>query len=153
MAALGQVHALVRRYFLGLIAIAIPLLILIAGLAVAQFRAERAVLLDTMARDTVDLQLILDGFLKSADDHVRQLRQSAESHLSGLLPLPHSPLRALLRGEHGDNDGMWGESPAPHWSLWSAICTVAATCWYGGARMTGKSTWRLACSSSCIWGI
>jgi PAS domain S-box-containing protein len=109
MAALGQVHALVRRYFLGLIAIAIPLLILIAGLAVAQFRAERAVLLDTMARDTVDLQLILDGFLKSADDHVRQLRQSAESHLSGLLPLPHSPLRALLRGEHGDNDGMWGE--------------------------------------------
>jgi PAS domain S-box-containing protein len=109
MAARRHVGSLVRRYFLGLIAVALPLLMLIAGLAVAQFRAERATLLDTMARDAADLQLMLDEFLKYADDHVRQMRRSAEHHLSGLLPTPPSPLRGLLGTERWDSDGMRGE--------------------------------------------
>src|SRR4051794_24420562 len=109
MAAQGHVGSLVRRYFLGLIAVALPLLLLIAGLAVAQFRAERATLLDTMARDAADLQLMLDEFLKSADDHVRQMRRSAEQHLSGLMPTPPSPLRRLLGVERWDSDGMRGD--------------------------------------------
>src|SRR4051794_8213734 len=109
MAARGHAGSLVRRYFLGLIAVALPLLLLITGLAVGQFRAERASRLDTMARDAADLQLMLDEFLKSADDHVRQMRRSAEAHLSGLLPTAPSPLRGLIGAERWDSDGMRGE--------------------------------------------
>ena len=109
MTGSGHVGSLVHRYFLGLIAVALPLLLLIAGLAVGQFRAERAGRLDTMARDAADLQVMLDGFLKSADDHVRQLRRSAEAHLSGLLPTAPSPLRSLIGADRWDSDGMRGE--------------------------------------------
>jgi PAS domain S-box-containing protein len=106
--AAGPAQSLERRYLLGLTAVALPLLLLVAGLAVAQFRAERAARLDAIARDAADLQSMLDAVVKSADDHVRQMRQMAEDHLSGRLVTPASPLRALLAREHWDSDGMTG---------------------------------------------
>jgi len=159
MSARGQVDGLVRRYFLGLIAVAAPLLLLIAGLAVEQFRTGRASQLNTMARDAADLQLMLDEFLKSADDHVRQMRQSAEHHLAGLLPTSPSPLRRSLAPERWDGDGMSGRgfslavSRARRWRPSPETCMAGGTFWRLAGRMTGKSTWRSAFSSRCIWHI
>jgi hypothetical protein len=56
---------------------------------------------------------MLDGFLKSADDHVRQLRRSAEAHLSGLLPTAPSPLRSLIGADRWDSDSMRGGRVVP----------------------------------------
>ncbi|MCW2242391.1 PAS domain S-box protein [Azospirillum canadense] len=105
-----RARGLVRHYVLGLIAVALPLLLLMTGLAVAQFTVERSARLTRIARSADDLQLALDSMVKSADDHVRQLRQSAEDHLSGRLATPASPLRPLLRPERGDNGGSPGET-------------------------------------------
>jgi PAS domain S-box-containing protein len=89
----GSVHALVRRYCLILAAIGVPMLLLVAGLAVARFQYERTIRLETFARDVADLQRAFDTFLQPAVDHVRQLRQAAEDQLSGRLAIVPSALR------------------------------------------------------------
>ena len=89
--AAGRAHSLVRCYILGPVAVALPLLLLVAGLAAVQFAAERAGRLALIARDVGNLQLELDALVKPAVDDVRQLRQAAEDHLSGRLATPASP--------------------------------------------------------------
>ncbi len=64
--AASRAHSLVRRYLLGPVAVALPLLLLVAGLAAVQFAAERAGRLALIARDVGDLQLELDALVKPA---------------------------------------------------------------------------------------
>src|SRR5690242_13563015 len=104
-----RVRSLERGYLQGLVAVALPLLMLIAGLGAEQFRVERAARLDIMARDAADLQMMLDGIVKSADDHVVQMRRTAENHLSGRLETPQSPLRTRLTQERWDGEDVKGE--------------------------------------------
>jgi hypothetical protein len=92
----GSVHTLVRRYGVVLATIGIPLLLLVAGLAVARFHYESAIQFETFGRDADDLQRAVEAYIAPAVDHVRQLRQAAEDQLSGRLAIPPSPLRALL---------------------------------------------------------
>ena len=101
----GSVPALIRRYCLVLAAIGVPVLLLVAGLAVARFNYERSIRLETFARDVADLQRSVDAFLGPVVDHVRQLRQAAEDQLSGQLSLVPSPLRAHL-AENPDGTGL-----------------------------------------------
>ena len=93
----GQTRPLTRRYTLGVAAVALPLLLLTGGLAGTQFAAERAAQLELIARDLGDLRDELEALVRPASDHVQQLRQLAEDHLSGRIATPTSPLRALLR--------------------------------------------------------
>ena len=88
-----------RRYRLGVAAVLLPLLLLIAGLAFVQYRSERAALLERLGRDSAELATDVDALVKIAGDHVRQLRQAAEDAMQGRLPTPVSPLRALLPGK------------------------------------------------------
>jgi hypothetical protein len=62
-----------------------------------------------MARDAADLQWALDGFLKSATDHVVEMRRSAEQQLSGRQPATTSPLRPLLTREAWNAEGVRGD--------------------------------------------
>jgi hypothetical protein len=73
--ATGRVRPLVRLYGWGLVGVALPLLLLVAGLAAFQFAAERAARLELIARDLVDLRLTLDTLVEPAAVHVRQLRR------------------------------------------------------------------------------
>ena len=52
----GRIRPLTRRYTLGVAAVALPLLLLIGGLAATQFAAERAARLELIARDLRDLR-------------------------------------------------------------------------------------------------
>jgi two-component system NtrC family sensor kinase len=69
-------RSLARRYAVGLAGISLPLLLLIAGLAAAQFMAARAARLELIAHDIVDLRLILDALVMPMGAHVQQLRQA-----------------------------------------------------------------------------
>ncbi|HEX6012447.1 MAG TPA: hypothetical protein VFY87_11725, partial [Geminicoccaceae bacterium] len=108
--ASGAVRPLVRLYAWGLAGVVLPLLLLVAGLAAAQFAAERAARLELIARDLVDLRLTVDALLEPADVHVRQLRRLAEDHLAGRLATPAAPLRALLRPASWTTGGLRSEA-------------------------------------------
>ena len=101
----GQTRPLTRRYALGVAAVALPLLLLIGGLAATQFAAERAARLDLIARDLGDLRDTLEALVQPANDHVQQMRRLAEDHLAGRVATPASPLRALLRTQSWDVEG------------------------------------------------
>src|SRR6476660_9577783 len=77
----------------------LPLLLLLGGLALAQYHSEQTALLMALGRDGADLAAAVDGLVRIADDHVKQLRQVAEDQLARHLPAPLSPLREhLVRG-------------------------------------------------------
>lgn len=101
----GRIRPLTRRYALGVAAVALPLLLMIGGVAATQFAAERAARLDLIARDLGDLRDTLEALVQPANDHVQQMRQLAEDHLAERIATPASPLRALLRTESWDVDG------------------------------------------------
>ena len=62
---------LTRRYRLGVAAVMLPLLLLLGGLAVAQYRSEQTALLEALGRDGADMAAAIDGLVRIADDHVR----------------------------------------------------------------------------------
>ena len=93
----GKARSLASRYAWGVAAVTLPLLLLIGGLAAGQFAAERAARLTLVARDLADMRMMLEALVKPAMDHVQQLPEMAEDHLTGRVATPPSPLRAALR--------------------------------------------------------
>ena len=155
----GQTRPLTRRYTLGVAAVALPLLLLIGGLAGTQFTAERAARLELIARDLRDLRDTLEALVRPASDHVRRLRQLAEDHLAGRVATPASPLRTLLRSESLEIDGHYSRAvlldrlAGTQSEGLIGICTGAPTSKSSVPATRSRSTWRSTCSSRCEWRI
>jgi hypothetical protein len=145
----GRIRPLTRRYALGVAAVALPLLLLIGGVATTQFAAERAVRLDLIARDLGDLRDTLEALVQPANDHVQQMRQLAEDHLAERIATPASPLRALLRAESWDVDGQRSRAVLLGQLAGTQKEPLVATSSAPASR--SKSTWRSTYSSRCEW--
>ncbi|HET6467424.1 MAG TPA: PAS domain S-box protein, partial [Geminicoccaceae bacterium] len=89
-------HGLARRYAWLFALAALPLVLLVIGLAAVQFQSQREAFLQDLARSTEERRLALDAVFKAANDHVLQLKRAAEDELSGTLPPMVSPLRLHL---------------------------------------------------------
>lgn len=92
----SSIPPLSRRYALILLASALPLFLLVGGLALYQFEAQRARQLDVLDTDLQRARLVVDGVIADTLDHIARLRIQGGDIVSdrGLRPRPG--LRALL---------------------------------------------------------
>ena len=72
---------LTARYRWMLLVIVMPLFMVIALLAVNQYRDQRAQVLHSLAQNTSSYAIALDGIAKLASDHVLQLKAWSENYL------------------------------------------------------------------------
>jgi PAS domain S-box-containing protein len=86
-----------RRYALVMVLCALPLVLLVAGLAFYQFDAQRQAQLDALGSDNSRAKLVVDGVVKEALDHVTQLKEQAGDLLDGTVPSSENELRELLK--------------------------------------------------------
>ncbi|MFI0847990.1 PAS domain S-box protein [Mesorhizobium sp. IMUNJ 23232] len=85
-----------RRYAAVVAACALPLVLIIGGLAYFQSESLRRAQLETFASDLAEAKLVVDGVTKEALDHVSQLKAQAEDILSGRIDAGSAQLSALL---------------------------------------------------------
>ena len=105
---IGQgVPRLTRSYALLLAAVAIPLLLFVAALALHQLADQRRALVTSLAGKAHEERLALAPILNAAVDHVHGLRKLMEDRLTGRLPQPEAALRRELRPARHP-DGMAG---------------------------------------------
>ena len=87
---------LTARYRWMLLVIVMPLFIVIALLAVNQYRDQRTQVLHSLAQNTSSYAIALDGIAKLASDHVLQMKAWSENYLRSPPSYP-SDLRAYYR--------------------------------------------------------
>src|SRR3954447_19593230 len=87
---------LTRHYALLLVAVAIPLLLFVAALALHQFADQRRALVASLAGKAHEERLALAPILDAAVGHVRGVKQLMEDRLEGRLPQPEAVLRRDL---------------------------------------------------------
>lgn len=86
-----------RRYAVVIVLCALPLVLLVAGLAFYQFDAHRQAELQALESDISEAKLVVDSVVKEALDHISQLKQQAGDLLGGRVPPSDPGLRALLK--------------------------------------------------------
>ena len=79
-----------------------PVLLIIGGLVLWQFREQRVAVLDGLARTAVEQRLALGTAMQPVRDYVRRLRRAAEAGFAAGDEVGPSPLRAHLRPTPAD---------------------------------------------------
>lgn len=106
-----------RRYRLLTIASVVPLVLLIVALGVYQFLSLRERELETIRQSLIGQRIALDAVVKTARDHVQEMRQSAEDYPAAESLRPRSELRAMLAGREiqgqSATDGLVIDHPPP----------------------------------------
>jgi hypothetical protein len=99
-----------RRYASVLATYALPLVLLVAGLGLYQFYAQREAQLAAIASDMSEAKLVVDSVVRTALDHAEQLRAHATDLLKKNLAPSDSELRRKLKPSSplggGQADGM-----------------------------------------------
>jgi PAS domain S-box-containing protein len=85
-----------RRYAAVVAACALPLVLIIGGLAYYQSQSQRRAQLESFASDLAEAKLVVEGVTKEALDHVSQLKAQAEDILSGRIDAGSAEVSALL---------------------------------------------------------
>jgi PAS domain S-box-containing protein len=106
-----------RRYAVVIVLCALPLVLLVAGLAFYQFDAHRQAELQALGSDISEAKLVVDSVVKGALDHASQMKQQAGDLLGGNVPPSDPGLRALLKpsfppGSPGAAEGLTLDSIA-----------------------------------------
>jgi hypothetical protein len=106
---------LARRYALLLALAALPMLLLLLGLAWQQLGAQRRAELDILAQAARERRLALDAAVAPVRDHVQALRRMAEDRCPAGAARPLALARAAAGPDPAGAEGRREASPSTTW--------------------------------------